>query len=179
MNVVKAASVTNPINLLTPDAFISPTKTNMDSSFQKLSIVTSPGTVCPSPPVSSEILALSSQRQPTPEVISSTTPKRNSIPSGCSSSSREEVGTRPMSECSSESPIDTSSATVPNETATHLFYNQCNSSTVENSLCTYSSSAVAAPTLPSVSADLNGSFQELFKEPLVVEVTFAFLLLCA
>ena len=107
MNVVKAASVTNHINLLTPDAFISPTKTNMDSSFQKLSIVTSPGTVCPSPPVSSEILALSSQRQPTPEVISSTTPKRNSIPSGCSSSSREEVGTRPMSECSSESPIDT------------------------------------------------------------------------
>jgi hypothetical protein len=179
INVVKAASVTNHINLLTPDAFISPTKTNMDSSFQKQSSVTSPGTVCPSPPVSSEILALSSQRQPTPEVISSTTPKRNSIPSGCSSSSREEVGTRPMSECSSESPIDTSSANVPNATATHLFNNQCNSSTVEDSLCTYSSSAVAAPTLPSVSADLNGSFQELFKEPLVVEVTFAFLLLCA
>nr|CAH0110817.1 unnamed protein product [Daphnia galeata] len=76
MNVVKAASVTNHINLLRPDAFISPAKTNMESSFEKLSIVTSPGTVCPSPP---------------------------------------------------------------------------------------------APTLPSVSADLNGSFQELFKEPLFVE----------
>jgi hypothetical protein len=83
MNVVKAASVTNQINLLTPDAFISP---SMDLSFKKLSIVTSPGTVCPSTP---------------------------------------------------------------------------------------------APTLHSVSADLNGSFQELFKEPLVIEVTFSFLLLCA
>ena len=83
-----------------------------------------------------------------------------------------------MSECSSESPIDTSSATVPNATATHLFNNQCNSSTVEDSLCTYPSSAVAAPTPPSVSADLNGSLLELFKEALVVEVVFALLLLC-
>ena len=115
VNVVKAASATNHINLLTPDAFVSPAKTNTDSSSQKQSIVTSPGTVSPLPPASSEILALSSPRRPTPEVTSSTTPKRNGIPSGGSSPSREVeeiLGTRPMTEGSIESP-DTSSATVP------------------------------------------------------------------
>ncbi|XP_046460109.1 enhancer of mRNA-decapping protein 4-like isoform X4 [Daphnia pulex] len=115
VNVVKTASATNHINLLTPDAFVSPAKTNTDSSSQKQLIVTSPGTVSPLPPASGEILALSSPRRPTPEVTSSTTPKRNGIPSGGSSPSREVeeiLGTRPMTEGSIESP-DTSSATVP------------------------------------------------------------------
>lgn len=114
VNVVKtAASTTNHINLLTPDAFVSPAKTNTDS--QKQSLVTSPVTVSPLPPAPNEILALSSPRRPTPEVTSSTTPKRNGIPSGGSSPSREVeeiLGTRPLTEGSIESP-DTSSATVP------------------------------------------------------------------
>lgn len=114
VNVVKAASTTNHINLLTPDAFVSPAKTNTDLS-QKQSLVTSPVTVSPLPPASNEILALSSPRRHTPEVTSSTTPKRNGIPSGGSSPSREVeeiLGTRPLTEGSIESP-DTSSATVP------------------------------------------------------------------
>ncbi|XP_059352148.1 enhancer of mRNA-decapping protein 4-like isoform X3 [Daphnia carinata] len=114
VNVVKtAASTTNHINLLTPDAFVSPAKTNTDS--QKQSLVTSPVTVSPLPPAPNEILALSSPRRPTPEVTSSTTPKRNGVPSGGSSPSREVeeiLGTRPLTEGSIESP-DTSSATVP------------------------------------------------------------------
>ncbi|XP_057374740.1 enhancer of mRNA-decapping protein 4-like isoform X1 [Daphnia carinata] len=197
VNVVKtAASTTNHINLLTPDAFVSPAKTNTDS--QKQSLVTSPVTVSPLPPAPNEILALSSPRRPTPEVTSSTTPKRNGVPSGGSSPSREVeeiLGTRPLTEGSIESP-DTSSATVPtgpalqealsaypialspalvrtasaNSKGSSPVMDKHNAPSVQEPLCTYPTSAVAAPPTPSsVSADLNGSLLELFKEALVVE----------
>ncbi|KAK4023828.1 hypothetical protein OUZ56_009226 [Daphnia magna] len=197
VNVVKtAASTTNHINLLTPDAFVSPAKTNTDS--QKQSLVTSPVTVSPLPPAPNEILALSSPRRPTPEVTSSTTPKRNGIPSGGSSPSREVeeiLGTRPLTEGSIESP-DTSSATVPtgpalqdalsaypialspalvrtasaNSKGSSPTMDKPNAPSVQEPLCTYPTSAVAAPSTPSsISADLNGSLLELFKEVLVVE----------
>lgn len=115
LNVVKPAA-TNHINLLTPDAFVSPAKTNTNpESIKPVVSTTSPVSVSPLPPASNEILALSSPRRSTPEITSSTTPKRNGIVSGGSSPSREVeeiLGTRPMTEGSIESP-DTSSATVP------------------------------------------------------------------
>lgn len=112
MNVLKQ-SATNHISLLTPDAFVSPAKANTEPPNQPM--VASPVSVSPLPPAPNEILALSSPRRATPEVTSSTTPKRNGIPSGGSSPSREVeeiLGTRPMTEGSIES-SDTSSATVP------------------------------------------------------------------
>lgn len=114
-----AVPATNHINLLTPDAFVSPAKTSADTTIQQPSTVSaSPvSAVSPLPPGPNEILALSSPRRPTPEVsATSATPKRNGcIPSGGSSPSREVeeiLGARPMTEGSIES-SDTSSTTVP------------------------------------------------------------------
>ena len=118
---------TNHIDLLTPDAFVSPAKSSnfnnqADSASVKRSIAPSPVTPASMPlppPTPNEILALSSPRRPTPDVTSSTTPKRNGIQSGGSSPSREVeeiLGTRPLTEGSVESP-DTSSATVPSGSA--------------------------------------------------------------
>lgn len=113
-NIVKA-STTNHI-LLTPDAFVSPAKTNPEAASQKQPVAPSPTTtVSPLPPAPNEILALSSPRRSSPEVTSSTTPRRNGIQSGGSSPSREVeqiLGTRPVTEGSIESP-NTSTATVP------------------------------------------------------------------
>jgi len=103
---------------LTPDAFISPAKTVVDSVSLKQALPSSPVTPGSMPlpsPTPNEMLALSSPRRPTPEVTSSTTPKRNGLQSGGSSPSREVeeiLGTCPSIEGSVASP-DTSSIPVP------------------------------------------------------------------
>jgi len=105
-------------SLLTPDAFISPAKSVVDSISLKQALPTSPVTPGSMPlpsPTPNEMLALSSPRRPTPEVTSSTTPKRNGLQSGGSSPSREVeeiLGTCPSIEGSVASP-DTSSIPVP------------------------------------------------------------------
>ena len=54
-NMIQAVA-TNHINLLTPDAFVSPAKTNTDNASQRHSVVASPITVSPLPPAPNEIL---------------------------------------------------------------------------------------------------------------------------
>lgn len=92
----------NHLNLLTPDAFVSPAK-NPDEK------------LAPSPtPDPGDILALSSPRRPTPEAPSSTTRFTGAQSAGSSPSREVEeiLGTRPITETSLESP-DASSAVVP------------------------------------------------------------------
>lgn len=105
-------------SLLTPDAFISPAKTVVDSMSIKQALPASPvatGSMPLPSPTPNEMLALSSPRRPTPEVTSSTTPRRNGLQSGGSSPSREVeeiLGTCPSIEGTVASP-DTSSMPVP------------------------------------------------------------------
>ena len=104
-----AKTTNNHFNLLTPDAFVSPAKSSMEG------MSVTPGSMPLPPPTPNEILALSSPRRPTPDVTSSTTPKRNGLHSGGSSPSREVeeiLAARPMNEDLVESP-DTSSAVIP------------------------------------------------------------------
>ena len=103
-------------SLLTPDAFISPAKTVETLQHGLPTSPVTPGSMPLPPPTPNEMLALSSPRRSTPEMTSSSTPKRNGLQSGGSSPSREVeeiLGTRPLIEGSVASPEDTSSIPVP------------------------------------------------------------------
>ena len=89
----------NHLNLLTPDAFVSPAK-NSDENKLPPSPTPDPG----------DILALSSPRRPTPEVPSTTAAQ--SAGSSPSREVEEILGARPITETSLESP-DASSTAVP------------------------------------------------------------------